>query len=196
LFANNTAADERSPALAMSAQGFRQSALGSTHILQSTRPVSASSFSCSHSARHHKRHLLQQQNLGQLGLGTPCKQPRVALVTSSRRSIVTLSSMTDSAAFSSEPDATDTSGDGFNWPSEIQPGTDGAEGFDNNTSGSSSSLSSSVSGGSTAPPWAAQMPTWNASTRKHLHHMMDLFTLADRVRVFSSHAVGALEHMV
>lgn len=35
---------------------------------------------------------------------------------------------------------------------------------------------------SVAPPaWAARMPTWSDATRKHLHNMMDLFTIADRV---------------
>ena len=96
-------------------------------------------------------------------------------------------------------DAPSSSGDSFAWPDEIQPGTDGAQGpsvptvnpssnswSTSITSSSSSndasfSSSSSSSSGGQAPPWAARMPTWNASTRKHLHHMMDLFTLADRV---------------
>lgn len=69
--------------------------------------------------------------------------------------------------------------DSLTWPQEVQPGD-----FAANTSSSFGSFSSVLgSSSSPPPPWAARMPTWNASTRKHLHHMMDLFTLADRVGV-------------
>uniref|UniRef100_A0A383V370 EF-hand domain-containing protein n=1 Tax=Tetradesmus obliquus TaxID=3088 RepID=A0A383V370_TETOB len=30
------------------------------------------------------------------------------------------------------------------------------------------------------PPWAARMPTWSPSTRMHLNHLMDLFTICDK----------------
>jgi hypothetical protein len=75
--------------------------------------------------------------------------------------------------------STGSSGDTFAWPAEIQPAADGAEGWSAEAISSGASFSSSS--GSPPPPWAARLPTWNASTRKHLHHMMDLFTLADRV---------------
>ena len=88
---------------------------------------------------------------------------------------------------SSSRDANETSQDEFQWPAEVQPGDMAPDGHTDSSSSSFSSersfASSSSSSSSPPPPWAAQMPTWNASTRKHMHHMMDLFTLADMVRL-------------
>jgi hypothetical protein len=83
------------------------------------------------------------------------------------------------ASGSADIASTSSSDDTFAWPAETQPAAEGAEGWSADASSSSASLSSSSS--SSPPPWAARLPTWNDSTRKHLHHMMDLFTLADRV---------------
>lgn len=78
------------------------------------------------------------------------------------------------AASASSEDST------FSWPAEIQPDVNSSS-SSTNSMGSSSSL---WEGAGAPPAWAARLPTWNPSTRKHMHHMMDLFTIADRVRVY------------
>lgn len=33
----------------------------------------------------------------------------------------------------------------------------------------------------TKPSWAARIPTWSPATRMHMNHLMDLFTICDKV---------------